>query len=278
MSTVSTSSSGAPLTTVLKGINIVRLNCYGYNSPSYYQDFINQMTANKIVVEIEDHTTSDGSDGGGGSGDIFTGSLLTQENNWYAALATAYANNPYVWFGTDNEPPYTDLAGLTAWQVSTYNAIRGTGAKNIILIEEPGGGVPGTIGAGCGETAASYATMTNIVWDYHFYGWVANYSTDVSTIQSVFTGSASSCTGIVAAQTIKSADGIVPVIVGEYGISTDGTNVDANGTQVVSVVDSSGYGSMAWGWNTGPSDNLTDGSNNLTTYGQQVEMFILNGP
>jgi hypothetical protein len=66
------------------------------------------------------------------------------------------------------------------------------------------------------------------------------------------------------------------VIIGEYGVSTDGQNTDPNGTQVVTAVESSGYGCMAWGWDPGANDDVTDGSNNLTPYGQQVAQFIAN--
>jgi hypothetical protein len=33
---------------------------------------------------------------------------------------------------------------------------------------------------------------------------------------------------------------------------------------------------MAWGWDPGANDDVTDGSNNLTPYGQQVAQFIAN--
>ena len=56
-----------------------------------------------IVVELEDHTNSNGSNAGGGQGSAFTGQQLTNEMNWYSSMASTYASNPYVWFGSDNE-------------------------------------------------------------------------------------------------------------------------------------------------------------------------------
>ncbi len=143
------------------------------------------------------------------------------------------------------------------------------------MMELMGGGNPGTIGAGFGMTPATYASMTNIVWDLHFYGWAANYSTDPATVSAALIGSASSGTGILAAQTIPSADGLVPVLIGEYGDSTDGQTIDANASQVISAVESSGYGCSAWedSPSTGGADILVS-NGVLTSYGQTVAAFI----
>ena len=260
------------------GVNFIRLNVYSYQNPSAYASFIQTMTSKGVVVELEDHTNSNGSDAGGGSGTVFTGSQLTNELNWYSAVAGAYANNPYVWFGTDNEPPNNPSAGaLSTWQQQTYNAIRNAGNNSPIMMELVGGGNPGTIGAGAGMTVSDYASMNNIIWDLHYYGWVSSYSTNQSTVD------ASLASAVSAAQTITSANGKVPVIIGEYGPSTDGTNTDPNGNQVLQAVQSSTSagqtaGAAAWGWNSGVNDNLTDGSGNLTTYGQEVAQWIAAHP
>ena len=260
------------------GVNFIRLNVYSYQDPSAYASFIQTMTSKGIVVELEDHTNSNGSDAGGGSGTVFTGSQLTNELNWYSAVAGAYANNPYVWFGTNNEPPNNpSSAALSTWQQQTYDAIRNAGNNNPILMELVGGGNPGTIGAGAGMTASDYASMTNIIWDLHYYGWVSGYSTNQSTVDSALSSAVS------AAQTITSANGTVPVLIGEYGPATDGTNTDPNGNQVLQAVQSSATsgqtaGAVAWGWNSGANDNLTDGSGNLTTYGQEVAQWIAAHP
>jgi hypothetical protein len=268
MSSVSTASNGAPLTSVLLGINIVRLNVFSYESPGYYQTFIDQLTPLGIVVELEDHTNNAGN-AGGGAGTVFSGSELTDELNWYSSVATAFASNPYVWFGTDNEPSEDPSAeALSTWQEQTYQAIRNAGNDSIVLVEMNCGSTPSSCGAG--YTTSVYSGMTNIVWDAHYYGWLTGYSTDANTITQSLSGNAQ------AAQVITSADGIVPVIIGEYGVSTDGQNTDPNGTQVVTAVESSGYGCMAWGWDPGANDDVTDGSNNLTPYGQQVAQFIAN--
>ncbi len=169
-------------------------------------------------------------------------------------------------------------AAITTQQVATYRAIRDTGSDAIILMELYGGGNPGSVGAGFGMTASAYADMTNIVWDVHFYGWgVPGWSTDEAKVSAALMGSAASGSGIVAAQTIRSADGAVPVIIGEFGNSTTGSKLDPNGTQVISTVLNSGYGYAAWtlGGHGGP-DELASGDI-LTPFGRQVAAGIAAG-
>src|SRR5487761_2438878 len=248
------------------GVNFIRLNVYSYQSPGAYQQFINTMTARGVGVAMEDHTNNaGGGNAGGGQGSAFTGQQLSAESSWYSSVASAFASNPYVWFGTDNEPP---AAGLTPWQQATYQAIRSTGNKNPIMISLAGGGDPNVPPAGLGMNLGAYASMTNIIADAHFYGWSAGYSTDQQTVNAALTSL------ISGAQTMQSASGSVPVIIGEYGDSTNGQSVDANWQQVVQAVDGSGAGSAAWNWSPGaPADILQNGGQ-LTAYGQAVASFF----
>ena len=245
------------------GLNFIRLNVYSFQAPSAYAAFIQTMTAAGVVVELEDHTNSDGSNAGGASGTAFTGSQLTNESNWYASVASAYASNPYVWFGTNNEPP---PGGLDVWEQATYNAIRGTGNNSPVMVELPGGGYPGSTLASYGYDPSIYTAMSNIVLDSHFYGWDPNYSTDQQTVDASLTSL------VQGAQSLRSANGLVPDIIGEYGPSTNGSTTDGNASQVLQAVQQSTVtaGSVAWGWSAGANDNLTDGQGNLTSYGQEV--------
>ena len=258
------------------GINFVRLAIYDFASPTALVSYVNSLTAAGIVVELEDHSNSDSSNAGGGSGTIFTGSLLTTELNWYASIATAFKSNPYVWFGTDNEPSEVDASGntnpaaLSTWQQQTYNAIRATGNANPIMVEMNGGNTPSSFGQG--YTASVYAGMTNIVWDVHYYGWLTNYSTNQATV------TANLAADIAQAQKLTSANGTVPVIIGEYGNSTSGLTIDANANQVISAVENSGFGSAAWAWGVGnPGDGLTTSSGGVSSFGQQVATWIAAG-
>lgn len=272
--------SSGQLLSDFPGINMIRLYFEGDFSDnlSSIQGSINALTAQGIVVEIEDHT--------GISKPPYTGSQLAAEQSWYSAIASANKTNPYVWFGTFNEPGNgTNLAGIGAQEQTTYNTIRSTGNNNPILMEEPSGGNPGLVGAnatgydGAGPMTggANYGAMTNIIWDLHNYGWVSKYSTNQATVNAALQGSASGASGIAGAQTIQSADGLVPVIIGEFGPSSDGASTDPNGDQVLQAVTQSGYGYLAWGWNPGPNDVLTNGSGALTNYGGQIAAAIKSG-
>ena len=265
------------LGTTFPGTNFIRLATWDTApySMAQYQNFVSQMTAKGIVVEFEDHAYP--------SPGTYTGAQLATESAWYASLAATFANNPYVWFGTMNEPNSGTYgpseAAISTQEVATYNAIRGAGNNSMIMMELDGGGNPGSVGAGFGMTPSSYSGMTNIAWDLHYYGWSSGYSTDQATVTADLMGSASGGYGIAAAQSITSADGTVPVIIGEFGNSTDGSNVDANGNQVISAVLNSGYGYAAWTWGgSGGPDQLTNneagGAGSLTPFGQQVAAGI----
>jgi hypothetical protein len=262
--------SGAQVAALFPGINFVRMPSGPDTSVSYLQSEVTSFTSLGIVVEIEDHPWPEVAPK--------TGSDLTTETSWYASLASAFAGNPYVWFGTMNEPQTAygaAEAAISTQEAAIYSAIRGAGSDAIVMMELMGGGNPGTIGAGYGMTPETYASMTNVVWDLHFYGWSSGYSTDQATVDAALLGSPGSGQGILAAQTITSGDGTVPVLIGEYGDSTDGQSVDPNASQVVTAVETSGYGSSAWedSPSTGGADILVSGGQ-LTSYGQTVAGYI----
>lgn len=318
-------SSATPLTTIFPAANILPVYVFSYATPSTYAAFVNEVTSAGIVVVFVNNQNffTDGTsagNSGGGCGDIFSGSILTTESNWYASMASFYASNPYVWFETNNEPSYVtgttsdtcasqggtvNLPALATWQQATYNAIRNAGNSAPILMNEPGGGVPGTVGAytatayqnlGSPMTPSVYSSMTNIIWNLSYYGYASGYSTTQSTVNSYLIGSngnvATCCAaqsalqavGILAAQTITSANGTVPVIIGQYGLSTNGSTADANGQQVVQAVATEAQGAYAagataWNWNaTDCCNNLTSGNNTIVPgYGTQVQSYV-NAP
>jgi hypothetical protein len=256
-------SISASLNTTLPGTNFIRVIVRSLQDPSTYTAFVNQMTAQGIVVEFEDHPD------GGGDQDAAPPEGIPAESAWYAAMATAFKNNPYVWFGTFNEPMPTP--GLSAWQQATYNAIRGAGDNNPIMLEVSGSN-PSNLQQALDPSV--YATMTNVIWDVHCYNYQSNYSTDQATVDASVQGM------ISAAQSIKSADGLVPVIIGEYGDSTTGSVVsDPGGMQEVQAVESSGVGSAAFTWTAGiaPGNMIRNTDGSLTAYGQVVAAFTASG-
>jgi hypothetical protein len=253
------------LAQLFPGLNFIRINIHSYDNPKSYQLFVDRMTAKGIVVEFEYHPNS-----GGAQGTIYTGDQLAAETSWYASMAATYKNNPYVWFGTFNEPPTTG-GSLSQWQRTTYDAIRGAGNKNPILMQVSGSR-PKNLNAAL--VPSTYGNMTNVIWDVHIYGYQSDYSTDPIAVE------ANANAMFAAAQRIKSADGTMPILVGEYGPSTDGTTDDPNGTQVVAAVVNGGrsnrYGSAAWAWNPGgKADHLLDSEGKPSfPFGQQVQSYI----
>ena len=115
------------------GISLVRLACqcgwvgggtspYGsYASIAQIDAFVAGMTGNKVVVIIEDHYQAQG---------ILSASQLATSNAWYAYMAKNYANNPYVWYGTVNEP--VDTANEAV--VSTQEQAAFTNEKFVMFV------------------------------------------------------------------------------------------------------------------------------------------------
>nr|WP_294516045.1 cellulase family glycosylhydrolase [uncultured Rhodopila sp.] len=229
------------------GLNFIRLAAYSYSdTSSYLSGFISQMSAKGVVVEIEHHIAA------GGGVPALTGSDLAAENAWFQELASAFKGNPYVWFGTINEP--ASGGGLAAEQASNYQTIRGTGNNTILMISEP--------------VQADTSSMTNVVADQHFYGWTSGYSTDQTTVNSNLSQT------IGTDRQLTTASGKLPLIIGETGPSTNGTTPDPNGSQVLTADMSSGYGAAFWNWDSeAPQDNLTQ-NGQMTSYGQTVAGWI----
>jgi hypothetical protein len=204
--------------------------------------FIQYMTSHHVVVEIEDHMSW----GTTGVSNLPTGTQLTTEYNWYTSYASYYKNNPYVWFGTMNEPHDDTAANTVNQEVSTYNAIRSAGNNNPIMLQDAWGtsGFP---------TASSYASMTNVIWDLHFY---PNHASTTAVDQTTFNNDVAA--KINSIQTVTSADGVVPVFVGEYGPATTGGGRDVNYSQDIYAIQT-GIASMTCG-NTGYEWSGTGGS------------------
>lgn len=248
----------ATILSTFPGIQTVRVASTLDTDPGQLDALVQGLTAQGVVVLIEDHSSAGAAFSPGGN-NVLTGQALTDETNWYAGLAGKYKANPYVWFGTANEPDAPGNPGLIAQQqIATYNAIRGTGSNAMVLLEGRGGFTMDF----AKPYAADYAKMTNVGADTHFYGWVPNFSTNQDAIGTSFLNQ------VGDAQSIQSANGKMPVYVGEFGISTTGSGADANGTQVVQTVLNSGVASAAWAWNAG-DDAVTNG-NTVTPFGQQV--------
>jgi Cellulase (glycosyl hydrolase family 5) len=95
--------------------------------------------------------------------------------------------------------------------------------------------------------------MTNVIWDAHVYGYMNNGATDAASNNLLVAETIAAC------QAVKSADGVVPVIIGEFGTAS---NTNGNGPELVTAVLESGIGYGAWVWDPngavgGPSGDPT---------------------
>lgn len=263
-------NNGVAIKATFKGLNFLRYITRPLNAPGTYDPIVNYLTSLGVVVEFEDHP-----DGGGAQGLVYTGARLAAESAWYAAMAAHFKANPYVWFGTYNEPP-TQGGSLSAWQRATYDAVRSTGNNNPIMLEVSGSR-PWNLQKALDPSY--YAAMTNVIWDVHVYPYQNNFNTDPTSIADNINGM------IAAAQTIQSADGIVPVIVGEAGVTMEGglaPNGYATVEALINVAQKGSMGGLApfvWYANaeigSDTPNNLTDRSGNPTNpYGRMVQRYI----
>lgn len=271
-----TNASAQPLTSLFPGINFIRLNTHSGTDPNSYASFIANASANGIVVEIENHPWP--------ALNALQGNDLAVESAWYGQVASLYKSNPYVWFGSMNEPQDYNGAALTGQHVSTYNAIRNAGSKAVVLFEVGvGAGNPNTVGTGATAIQtpfASYASMSNAAWDMHFYGWIINQNPNQDVANAGLMGSVAGGQGIIAAQTVKTADGIMPVVIGEFGPGIDDHTLSPAGEAVITAVTVTGapYGGYA-AWQWAPDGTQTDIFNLqwqgvITSYGQRIAKAI----
>jgi hypothetical protein len=276
--TQSLNAAAPTLTQQFPGLNFVRVPVYydpntgTYPDPSQFAAAVKTLTSQGVVVEFENHSTSTGSDAGGGNagGQIFTGQLLAADQKFYTSFGSYYSSNPCVWGGSTNEPPDADLNGLAKWQLQEYNWWRGSGAtaNNSPFLFEASGYNAATFNAGLPQNL--YANVYNGIIDLHEYGQNSNFSTNLSTVQQDLTAN------VQGAQRLTDATGVMPVIIGEYGTAMDGNNVDPNGTQTVQAVlnlmSTLGVGSAAWLYQQGPADALLSGDGL-----SQIGRTIVNG-
>jgi hypothetical protein len=204
--------------------------------------------------------------------------------NLIASYASAYINNPYVWFASQNEPslygpaPYNgayNLVPVTTEQLAYYNAVRATGNNSIVIISASGNDLSEVFPS---NVAAKYSVMNNAILDLHFYNVTSGYSTSESVNLSFIAQDAS------LHQAVTDVNGVIPVIIGEYGNSTDGSTIDPGWQATVTAVNTTpdGEGSLAWNWHPGgTADQLQNSPYNgtsLTAYGMLVAQYILSGP
>jgi hypothetical protein len=253
--------TASAILSLFPNINFIRFPIATYEAAADYVSFVNTMTAKKVVVEIEYHPWPEISEPPSGNYQAFI-----------QDYATTFKNNPYVWIGSLNEP---QGGSMSPEHQNVYTWVRAIDAnKMCMFVGGIGGGNPNNTGIAV-LSAATYKPMTNIVWDLHFYGWITNYSTDQTTDNNALIGD-SSGSGVLSLRQITSANGQIPIINGEFGPSTSGTNTDANASEIEQTVSvfgvTNGYtnGYAGWGWDQDPYNALqTNGT--LTSWGNTLK-------
>ena len=253
LGTIVSDPSGGALLQNFPNTNMVRIMLSSYTPDQSVLNTIDWLTAKGIVVQLCNYVNWN-------SG-VPTGATLTQETNFFSQMATTYKSNPYVWFNTMNEPQDTydglPAGAIDAEHVAVYNAIRATGNTNMIGLDADGAIQTYDL------NPSTCLSMSNVFWDDHYYNWLANMSTDLPTNENALAGE------IANVQTMQSADGVMPTIIGEFGNATDGSNIDPGGTQAVQAVldvsqQFSGWTAFtylwpaSWGGVVGAADQLTN--------------------
>jgi hypothetical protein len=268
--------SSSEIHSLMPQVNFIRLACGFGNGISdaqpipVLQSWIDEVTAAGIVVMIDNHVGDQRS----------AGSLdFGEEAAWFSSLASIYMNNPYVWFESGNELNYP----VSAEHKNVYDAVRGTGNGNLVVFCVPTGGGSTSTGDNAPDNPGVYASMTNVVWDHHWYNWMTGGDGNQGNVDNLL---ASTISGYQA--TAPSADGPMPVIMGETGFLnyTGGCGgssaVDANGgcgtNEIVLSVETTGTtagsGYAIWLWagafmfGNAATDLVDQGSNTLTSHGQ----------
>jgi hypothetical protein len=189
-------------------------------------------TQNKIVLIFDAHDYS------GGSNYVYNyqdGSLQAAIA-WFQSLATAYKDNPYVWFQTENEPgtPNEDeMNGL-------YDAVRNAGNETVVALSWVTWGYTD-------RTVHSIANrMHNVIIDLHYYAM--STGSDNHDIEAHKNTIANNNHMINAAY--KSQDGEIPICCLEFGDACCGQVEPAGQVAIQAVCESVFRGWTLWNWTT----------------------------
>ena len=246
------------------GMNGVRFAMTPGTDPALIDAMVQGITSKGGVVLLEDHTSS-GAAYSPNWDNVSEGGALAAKVQFWSGLAAKYANNPGVWFGTPNEPDNpANIASIATEQRAIYDGIRATGNNSIVVLEERGGSVPDALL----QNAATYTNMKNAVLDTHWYPWPG--ATSDATIFATLGDQ------VGRTKSVTTTDGVMPVIIGEYGPSSNGSTLDSNAAPVIQQALDSKLGGFAWAYAAG-ADALTGAGGALTDFGRQVASYFASG-
>lgn len=170
-----------------------------------------------------------------------------------------------MWFGTINEPYGNTSNAMCRQELDIYNAIRNTGNDSPITMQV---GSPATPWANQGSW---FQNIHNVIWEPHVYELLGNIPSTQAAVNARMAGILKE---MQYANSVKSVDGVMPCIIGEYGTSVSGDGVDVNGTQTVIAVQTSGCGSCAWTWAADANHDRLQKHGYLTSFGREVKQYF----
>lgn len=235
----------ADLITNVWKFNTVRVNCFPSLKGTFPQNNVNldeivsTFTGRKVVVQLENHDFT---------GKYPTDAQLEELKTWWVDLANRFKGNPYVWFNVMNEPG-TGASVPETWKITheaVVKAIRGTGAQNIIVLDEHGFGQGNGFKDGVSNsgvlTHGPYFTKTyaNIAFSLHLYStWIYGQSRLEAYFNEAKTRGLS-------------------VHVGEFGAAESYSKAVA--ADLFRVALARNLGTAAWQWDGSDSHDLTRGT------------------
>lgn len=233
--------------------NIIRLAADPVkDSPRDVQKIIDKFTSKGVVVEVEDHS----------SGNKVEGEKLGKVADWYKQIARANVDNPRVWFGTPNEPNQTP-ENFVNTERTIYNAIRGTGNKNIVMLQVNYNSDKDIPVQPILDRPDVYGAMDNVVIDHHMYSSSPNAANQLKWSLG------------------KERLSGMPVIVGEFGNATNKKVEDYPSFNAILDANKRGEtGAIAWAWEHPgrPADveanAMFDPNGKLTSYGERVKRWL----
>jgi hypothetical protein len=239
-----------PVLDTLPGMNVVRFDAFesmtqfDAASPQNIIPYIDAIVNNGVFCEVECHIYPT----------LLQGGDLERVCGWYSQLARHYKDNPKVIWGTQNEP-----GGGPDGEINRiYDAIRNEGNQNLILMCPEGGW------SWSNMNPVNYQRLRNVAWDFHYYGWIPNYSMDPAVNDQVLLDNYN------GSLRFQSADGNIPMFVGEFSpCGFQNSNaifvenafwMDPNGLLVIDSVYRAPFlsGWMQWFWNT-PETSASNG-------------------
>lgn len=250
-------------------LNTIRIAVdFTQTSPQAWDSFIKYFEARKKLCIPESHAWP--------LVPAFSGQSLNNLAGLYAQWATHFKGFKYLALGSPNEPQGGDMSNE---QAVIYKAVRDAGSDCLIAFEAgAGGGNPGQTGPAA-LNAATYKSMTRCFLDLHFYGWIFGSGTEASqdTVNAKLLGARDTGTGILSAQQITSADGIMPVWNGETGPCTsDQIGFDKSATEVTTAVidwawvNGHSCGFTSWHWDADRYNALQTNNNARSAWGDRV--------